>query len=118
MTDKTDDQDGDVTQPVPTPTVNDQSYQESDPTQVNQQPDGVEKLPDNIVGAIAWRNRQRMAYIALFAAIAVMFALFFISDPARIDKIGNIATWFFVSMASIVAAFFGWRTYSNIHGRN
>lgn len=73
-------------------------------------------MPHGLANVIAWQSRQRMAYIALFACITVMCAMFFVADPVRVDKLGQIATWFFVSMASIVCAFYGFRTFASIKG--
>jgi hypothetical protein len=57
-----------------------------------------------------WKNRRRMAWIALFAMLVTICVLFFSIEESRIEKLSDIITWFFISMSSIVGAYMGFAT--------
>jgi hypothetical protein len=64
-----------------------------------------------------WYNRQAMAYIALFAMIIATGALYFIPDVKRIEQLAIALTWFYGAMGGIVAAFMGFKAWSDSRGK-
>lgn len=64
-----------------------------------------------------WKNRQRMAYIALFSMIIATAGLYFIPDVKRIEQIAVALTWFYGAMGGIVAAFMGFKAWSDRQGK-
>jgi polyferredoxin len=57
-----------------------------------------------------WKNRRRMAYIALFSIIVVTFLLLYHISPEKIKVLENIITWFYITMGSIIGAYVGFST--------
>ena len=57
-----------------------------------------------------WRNRRRMAYIALVALIAVQILTLFHVPLERLKVLEEIITWFFFVMGSIVGSYVGFAT--------
>lgn len=87
----------------PTPTPPD------DPTNIDQVND---KDREDI-----WNNRRRMAWLSLWGIIApTIFIILHIHDPNTIDKIGVMMSWYYLSLASIVGAYFGFRAWASIKG--
>ena len=66
---------------------------------------------------IPWTDRTRMTWVALISVIILHVALFFISDPNRIDKLGVALSWFTLAMMSIVMTFFGVKAWAGVRGR-
>jgi hypothetical protein len=64
-----------------------------------------------------WKNRERMAYIALFSMIIATAALYFIPDTKRIEQLAIALTWFYGAMGGIVAAFSGFRAWEAVKGK-
>lgn len=60
-----------------------------------------------------WKHRRRMAYASLVNIIAVTFILLGPWVPIeRVDKLSDIISWFYFSLASIVGAYMGFATWS------
>lgn len=64
-----------------------------------------------------WRHRRRMAYIALSSMIVATGLIFFAVSESRLESLKDPIGWFFISMASIVGAYVGFATYSDVIGR-
>lgn len=61
-----------------------------------------------------WVTRRKMAWIALFSMIVLMgFLLFGTIAETRIQILSDPITWFFFTMGSIVAAYFGFSAWSS-----
>lgn len=68
---------------------------------------------------IRWKNRRKMAWIALIAMILLMIALLF--GPVSIERINTLKEpiiWFFFSMASIIGMYMGATTWASIKGKH
>lgn len=76
---------------------------------INNSPNNEE--PDINTGSDIHRiNRRRMAWISLIAILVVTLLSLFIVDTDRLDKLEEIITWFYISMASVVGAYVGFST--------
>ena len=62
-----------------------------------------------------WRNRRKMAYISLFAIIAVTaYVLSPWMDSDRLKLLETVITWFYTVMASVIASYMGFTTWAYI----
>lgn len=68
----------------------------------------VEKKPEE---TDTWRNRRRMAYFSLFSIIIVTYWALFVIPESRLKILGEIITWFFFIMGSVVGAYMGFSAY-------
>ena len=58
-------------------------------------------------------QRGLMTWTSLVSMIILMSAMFFVQDPSKIKALGDIATIYFMTMGSIVCAFFGIKAILN-----
>lgn len=62
-----------------------------------------------------WRNRRRMAYLAMISMMVLIGAMFLPSvSVERIKAMENICEWYLITCGSIVAAYTGFATYSAV----
>ena len=62
-----------------------------------------------------WKNRRKMAYIALLSMVVVTaYMLSPYMDLARIEALESVITWFYTVMASVIAAYMGFTTWAYI----
>lgn len=54
-----------------------------------------------------WKNRRRMAWLALWAMIGMTVAMFVWVPESKLEKLDEIVAWFMMAMASIVGAYIG-----------
>lgn len=60
-----------------------------------------------------WKHRRRMAYLSLLSIIAVTAVLLGPWVPVeRVEKLSDLISWFYFSLASIVGAYMGFATWS------
>jgi hypothetical protein len=60
-----------------------------------------------------WKHRRRMAYASLVSIIAVTAVLLGPWVPVeRVEKLSDLISWFYFSLASIVGAYMGFATWS------
>ena len=71
-------------------------------------------LEENGAGKVRWTNRRRMAWLALISIIVVTGLAFFVLPIDRLDKLADVITWFYLSMASIVGAYMGLTTMEHL----
>jgi hypothetical protein len=65
-----------------------------------------------------WDGRRRIAWIALFAMIIPTFYIIgFVTSVPLITQFAELLTWFYLAMASIVCAFFGFSSWANMKGK-
>lgn len=57
-----------------------------------------------------WKNRRRMAWVALVSILIVTILAFFIVAESRLKLLGDVINMFYLSMASIVGAYVGFAT--------
>ena len=66
-------------------------------------------------GKIRWKNRRRMAWVSLISILVVTFFMLF-TDAVSVEKlkiVGDVVTWFYFSMASIIGAYMGFTTWAS-----
>lgn len=59
---------------------------------------------------LRWRNRRKMAWIALISILVVTILAFFVVEESRLKLLGDVINMFYLSMASIVGAYVGFAT--------
>lgn len=59
---------------------------------------------------LRWKNRRRMAWIALASILVVTILAFFVVEESRLKLLGDVINMFYLSMASIVGAYLGFAT--------
>ncbi len=57
-----------------------------------------------------WKNRRRMAWVALVSILVVTILAFFVVTESRLKLLGDVINMFYLSMASIVGAYVGFAT--------
>jgi hypothetical protein len=58
-----------------------------------------------------------MAWVSLWGIIVpTIFIILKIHDPTLLEKIGNMMSWYYVSLASIVGAYVGFTAWASIKG--
>jgi len=63
------------------------------------------------------RNKRRMAWIALLSILVVTGLMMFVVDMERLDKLGDVVVWFYMSMATVIGAYMGASVYANVKGK-
>lgn len=65
-----------------------------------------------------WRSRTKMAWISLWAIIIpTMYIIFRVKDANIIEKLGIMMSWYYLALASIVGAYFGFKAWASIQGK-
>ena len=65
-----------------------------------------------------WDGRRRMAWVALFAIIIpTLYIVGFVTNIELIHELADLMSWFYLALASVVCAYFGFTTWSSIKGR-
>lgn len=59
---------------------------------------------------LRWKNRRKMAWIALISILIVTILAFFVVQESRLKLLGDVINMFYLSMASIVGAYVGFAT--------
>jgi len=67
---------------------------------------------------VRWTNRRRMAWLSLFTMILVTLLIFFtdLIPESRLSILGEVITWFYFCMASVIGAYMGMTTWASIKG--
>lgn len=74
-------------------------------------PEENNKDNDRLDHTDTWRNRRRMAYFSLFSIVLVTYWSLFIIPESRLRILGEVITWFFFIMGSVVGAYMGFSAY-------
>jgi hypothetical protein len=61
-----------------------------------------------------WKNRRWMAWICLWAVLAVTGLMMFLVPESRLSGLDEVVVWFYVSMASVIGVYIGSATMSDI----
>ncbi len=79
----------------------------------------VETLKDIAANKLRWKNRRRMAWIALISMVILTGVLLFgpISET-RIKVLSEPISWFYFAMASVIGAYMGFTTWASKTGNN
>lgn len=66
-----------------------------------------------------WKNRRRMAWIALISMIFITFLILFTNlvPESRLKVLSEVITWYYFCSASIIGAYMGFTTYASIKGK-
>lgn len=64
-----------------------------------------------------WRNRRRMAWVALWAIMIVTYFALFSVPVERLNVLKEVITWFYFVMGSVVGAYVGFATLDDIQTR-
>lgn len=56
------------------------------------------------------KNRRKMAWVALISIMVVTYLAFFHVSIERLKVLGEVITWFYFVMGSIVGAYLGFST--------
>lgn len=65
-----------------------------------------------------WSSRRKMAWVSLTAIIVpTIYILLTVTDPSLMDKTGTLMSWYYLALASIVGAYFGFKAWATIRGR-
>lgn len=87
----------------PQPEAGDEETPRTDPTTTSTGPNHPSQ----------WKHRRRMAYASLVSIIAVTLILLGPWVPVeRVEKLSDLISWFYFSLASIVGAYMGFATWS------
>lgn len=76
------------------------------------------KSTDGPMGDTEWRqfrdDRRRMAWLSLLSIFAVTGVALFYLPLERLEKLDDIISWFYMTTGSIVAAYYGFKTWAQI----
>jgi hypothetical protein len=61
-----------------------------------------------------WKNRRRMAWLAMWAMVLATLAMFTVVPETKIEKLDEIVSWFMMAMASIVGTYIGTATWAQV----
>lgn len=77
----------------------------------------LDKLDSKQVEEI-WDGRRHIAWIALWAMIIpTLYIIGWVANVDLLDKMGDLMSWFYLAMASIVCAYFGFTSWASIKGK-
>lgn len=65
-----------------------------------------------------WKNRRRMAWLAIFSILLVTYLAFYHLPIEKLKLLDNVITWFYTIMGGIVASYMGLVTFDDIKTRN
>lgn len=65
-----------------------------------------------------WSSRRRMAWVSLWGIIVpTVFIILRINDVHILQQLSDLMSWYYLALASIVGAYFGFKTWATISGR-
>lgn len=65
-----------------------------------------------------WDGRRKMAWVALSAIIIpTLYIVGFITNVELLKEMGNLMSWFYLALASVVCAYFGFTSWASIKGK-
>ena len=65
-----------------------------------------------------WDGRRRMAWVAILSLIIpTLYIIGFVTNVDLMDKMGDLMSWYYLALASVVCAYFGFRSWSSIKGK-
>lgn len=84
---------------------------------------GIEQL-DSITGLdkedheAVWRSRTKMTWVALWSIILpTLYIILCVRSSDVLDKLGIMMSWYYLALASVVGAYYGFKTYATIKGK-
>jgi polyferredoxin len=79
----------------------------------NMETDEVQAAPP-----VRWKNRRRMAWLSLTSMIILTYLIIFtdLAPESKLHVLGDVITWFYFSMASVVGCYMGFTTYARVKG--
>lgn len=98
-----------------------------DPVKQEQIEDGISKAIDTVDAITGldkedhealWKSRTKMTWVALWSIIIpTLYVILRVSNTEVIEKLGVMMSWYYLALASIVGAYFGFRSWSTIQGK-
>jgi hypothetical protein len=65
-----------------------------------------------------WDSRRRMSWLALIGIIGpTLYIILRISDVEVLEQLADLMSWYYLALASIVGAYFGFQAWASIRGR-
>jgi uncharacterized integral membrane protein len=65
-----------------------------------------------------WKSRTKMAWVALWGIILpTIFIILCVNSPDLVEKLGVLMSWYYLALASVVGAYFGFKAWSSIKGK-
>jgi hypothetical protein len=65
-----------------------------------------------------WDSRRRMAWVSLFGIILpTIYIIIMVVDPKILEQLADLMSWYYLALASIVGAYFGFKAWATIRGR-
>jgi hypothetical protein len=80
----------------------------------------TEKTPtdnDEKSTVIKNKNKRRMAWVSLISILIVTGLMMFAVPIERLDKLSDVVTWFYMSMATVIGAYMGASVYAHVKGK-
>lgn len=74
----------------------------------------ITKEKENEIERNKWRGRRKMAWVSLISMIVVTILVLFIVPKDRLTILGDVVTWFYFSMSSIIGFYVGSTTWATI----
>lgn len=66
-----------------------------------------------------WKSRRRMAWVSLWAIIIpTCYVILRINNVDVLNQIADLMSWYYLALASIVGAYFGFKSWAQIKGRD
>lgn len=90
---------------------------EENETNVDQTNSNLEVgLDDNMKDEI-WVSRRRMAWVSLWGIIVpTAYIILRVSDVHILEELANLMSWYYLALASIIGAYFGFKSWAQIKG--
>lgn len=64
-----------------------------------------------------WKHRTIISYISLAAIMVVTIVVLFVLPVSSVVSLSSVLSWFYMGMTSVVGAYFGLSTWSEIKGK-
>lgn len=85
------------------------------PDHNNQDEDKNLNGDDLVTWKLRWKNRRRMAWVALISMISITALILFtdLVELERLKILTEVITWFYFSCASVIGAYMGFTTWAS-----
>jgi hypothetical protein len=74
----------------------------------------IDQSQSTEVAPVRWRNRRRMAWIAMLSCIAVTLICIFYVEKDKLIALEDILVWYFLTMSGIVLGYMGFTTLPSL----
>lgn len=84
--------------------------EEQEPKPENDKPFEERLAQSSRINNLRWKNRRRMAWIALISMLIVTYWALFKIPVERIEHLDDIITFFYLTMSGIIMGYLGFAT--------